>query len=215
LAWTALIAFLAVPSYALRFNGELVGLQPDDFFKYSTAIAAISVDAILLLIVLLIARGLPLRETLALRAPRSWRRAFLIGVGTLVAAYAISFLEAGLVSGAGREQGVPEFWDPTRLGAWVANLFAIAIFVPIFEESLCRGLGYALFESLGVPVAVLVTAVAFTLAHGVILDIPVILATGIGLGYMRASTGSIYPCIALHSFFNGFGLVVAALVARG
>ena len=204
-----------MPSYALRLDGQLIGLQPDDFFKYSTAIAAISVDAVLLLIVLVIARGLPLRETFALRAPNSWRRAFVIGLTTLVAAYAISFLEVALVTGAGREQGVPEFWDPARVGAWSANLFAIAVFVPIFEESLCRGLGYALFEPLGAPMAVLITAVAFTLAHGVIIDIPVILATGIGLGYMRASTGSIYPCIALHGFFNGFGLVVAALVARG
>jgi membrane protease YdiL (CAAX protease family) len=169
----------------------------------------------LLLLVLLIARGLPLRETFALRAPRSWRRAFVIGVATLAAAYGIALLEAALVSGAGREQGVPEFWDPTRVGAWAANLFAIAIFVPIFEEALCRGLGYTLFEPLGAGVAILITTLAFTVAHGVILDIPVILATAIGLGYMRASTGSIYPCIALHAFFNGFGLVVAALVARG
>jgi membrane protease YdiL (CAAX protease family) len=199
----------------LRLSGTLVGLRPDDFFRYSTAIAAISVDAVLLLIVLLIARGLPLRETFALRAPSSWRRALAIAAGTLLVAYAISFLEVGLVSGAGREQGVPEFWDPTRLGAWAANLFAIAVFVPIFEESLCRGLGYYLFEPLGKPVAIIVTAVAFTLAHGVVVDVPVILATGIGLGYLRASTGSIYPCVALHGFFNGFGLVVAALVARG
>ena len=35
----------------------------------------------------------------------------------------------------------------------------------------------------------------------------------VGLGYMRASTGSIFPCIALHGFFNGFGLIVAALVS--
>jgi membrane protease YdiL (CAAX protease family) len=160
-----------------------------------------------------IARGLPFRETFALRAPNSWGRALVIGVATLVIAYAISFLEVALVQGAGREQGEPEFWDPTRIPAWAANLFAIAVFVPIFVESLCRGLGYALFEPLGAPVAVLVTAVAFTLAHGVIVDIPVILATGIGLGYMRASTGSIFPCIALHGFFNGFGLVVAALVS--
>jgi len=139
----------------------------------------------------------------------------LLGVSTLVVAYAISFLEVALVSGAGREQGVPEFWDPTRIGAWAANLFAIAVFVPIFEESLCRGLGYALFEPLGAPLAVIITAVAFTLAHGVIVDIPVILATGIGLGYMRASTGSIFPCIALHGFFNGFGLVVAAFFGSG
>jgi len=173
----------------------------------------ISSDAVLLLIVLVIARGLPFRETFALRAPTSWRRAFFIGVATLVAAYAISFLEGAVVPGAGREQGVPEFWDPTRIGAWAANLFAIAVFVPIFEESLSRGLGYALFEPLGAPFAILITAVAFTLAHGVVLDIPVILTTGIGLGYMRASTGSIFPCIALHGFFNGFGLVVAALVS--
>lgn len=139
----------------------------------------------------------------------------MIGLATLVAAYALSFLEVAIVPGAGREQGVPEFWDPTKIGEWAANLFAIAVFVPIFEESLCRGLGYSLFEPLGAPAALLITAVAFTLAHGVIVDIPVILATGIGLGYMRASTGSIYPCIALHGFFNGFGLVVAALVARG
>ncbi|MDQ2914840.1 MAG: CPBP family intramembrane metalloprotease [Chloroflexota bacterium] len=192
-----------------------MGLRPDDFFRYSTAILVIASDAVLLLIALAIARGLPFRETFALRAPSSWRRAVVIGVSTLVAAYTISFLEVGLVSGAGSEQGVPEFWDPTRVGAWAANLFAIAVFVPVFEESLCRGLGYALFEPLGALVGVLVTAVAFTLAHGVTVDIPVILATGIGLGYLRASTGSIYPCIALHGFFNGFGLVVAALVARG
>ena len=192
-----------------------MGLGPQEFFKYSTAALVIGSDAVLLLIVLVIARGLPLRETFALRAPNSWGRALVIGIATLVAAYTISFLEVALITDAGREQGVPEFWDPTRVGAWAANLFAIAVFVPIFEESLCRGLGYALFEPLGAMAAVFITAVAFTLAHGVIVDIPVILATGIGLGYMRASTGSIYPCIALHGFFNAFGLVVAALVARG
>ena len=192
-----------------------MSLGLEDFFKYSTAIFVVAADAVLLLIVLLIARGLPFRETFALRAPTSWRRAFAIGAATLVAAYTISFIEVGLVPGAGGEQGVPEFFDPTRIGAWAANLFAIAIFVPIFEEALCRGLGYHLFEPLGRLAAVAITAIAFTVAHGVVLDVPVILATAIGLSYMRAATGSIFPCIALHAFFNGFGLVVAALVARG
>src|SRR2546428_12775213 len=53
LAWVALIAFLAVPTYVLRLQGTPVGLGPDDFFKYSTAILVISSDAVLLLIVLL------------------------------------------------------------------------------------------------------------------------------------------------------------------
>src|SRR5439155_9445312 len=40
LAWAVLIALLAVPTYALRLSGTVVSLKPDDFFKYSTAIAA-------------------------------------------------------------------------------------------------------------------------------------------------------------------------------
>ena len=137
-------------------------------------------DGILLAIVLLIARGLPLRETFGLRAPRSWGAAALIGAATLIVAYALSYAEVGLLQDAHREQSVPEFFDATRLGAWVANLFAIAIFVPIFEESLCRGLGFSLLEPLGKPAAVVLTAVGFTLAHGVVVDFPVILATGLG-----------------------------------
>ena len=53
------------------------------------------------------------------------------------------------------------------------------------------------------------------LAHGVVVDFPVILATGLGLGYLRASSGSLYPCIALHALFNGFGLAAAAVVGGG
>jgi len=131
----------------------------------------------------------------------------------VVGAYLLSFAEVALLRDVAREQSVPPYWDPARAGAWIANLFAIAVFVPIFEEALCRGLGYALLSPLGAPAAVALTALAFTLAHGVIVDLPVILATGLGLGYMRASTGSLYPCIALHGVFNGFGLIVAAAFA--
>ena len=205
------IAILAISSYAVRFTVKSGSLPTDTFFRYSTAIGAVAVDGILLAIVLLIARGLPLRETFALRAPRSWAAAALIGAATLIVAYALSYAEVGLLQDAHREQSVPEFFDATRLGAWVANLFAIAIFVPIFEESLCRGLGFSLLEPLGKPAAVVLTAVGFTLAHGVVVDFPVILATGLGLGYLRASSGSLYPCLALHGVFNGFGLVVASL----
>jgi membrane protease YdiL (CAAX protease family) len=187
-------------------------LPPDIFFRYSTALAAAAVDGIFLALLLVLALGLPFREAFALRAPRSWRGAALIGAGTLVGAYAVAFAVVALLPQFTREQTVPEFWDPARLDAWTANLFVIAVFVPVFEEALCRGLGYWLLEPLGTPAAIGLTALAFTLAHGVIVDIPVIFATGVGLGYMRAWTGSLLPCIGLHAVFNGFGLVAAALI---
>ena len=137
----------------------------------------------------------------------------MIGAGTLVGAYALAFAVVALLPQFTREQAVPEFWDPARLDAWIANFFVIAVFVPVFEEALCRGIGYSLLAPLGAPVAIGLTALAFTLAHGVVVDIPVIFATGVGLGYMRAWTGSLLPCIALHAIFNGFGLVAAALIS--
>jgi len=215
IAWSLLIALLSILSYAARISGRFGSLPSDTFFRYSTAIEAVATDAIFLLIVLAMAWGLPIRETFALRLPASWRRAAIIGGATLAAAYLLSFAEVALLRDVAREQSVPPYWDGARAGAWIANLFAIAVFVPIFEEALCRGLGYTLLEPFGVRAAVARTAVAFTFAHGVIVDIPVILATGIGLGYMRASTGSLYPCIVLHAVFNGFGLIAAAAFASG
>jgi membrane protease YdiL (CAAX protease family) len=200
-------------SYAGRLTGRIDALPQDIFFRYSTAIAAVVVDGVFLAVVLVIAAGLSFRETFALRPPPSWGRAAVIGALTLIAAYALSFTEFGLFRDLGREQTVPPYWDPSRTGAWAANFLVIAVLVPLFEELLCRGLGYRLLEPLGTPAAIVLTAIAFTLAHGVVIDIPVILATGLGLGYMRASTGSIYPCIAFHAAFNAFGLVVAALVS--
>lgn len=208
------MAFLATTSYAGRLSGGLAELPADTFFRFSTAIVTLAIDGLLLLVVVLIGWGPPLRETFALRPPPSWGRAALIGAATLVGAYALSFSLVALLPDVVREQSVPEYWDDGRIGAWAANVIVIALFVPVFEEALCRGLGFSLLEPLGAVVAVAGTAVAFTLAHGVIIDVPVILATGLGLGYMRASTGSLYPCVALHAAFNGFGLIAAALVSR-
>ena len=208
-----LIALLAIPGYALRFSGRLEVLPVDALFRYSTAISAFVVDAIQLLIVLLIARGLPFRETFALRRPPSWRNAAVIAGATLLVAYGVSFGEERIFPDLIREQGIPVYWDPTRTWAWVANLFAIAVFAPIYEESLFRGLGFSLLTPLGVPVALAGTALLFTIAHGVIADFPVILVTGLGLGYLRVTSGSLFPCIAFHIAFNAFGMIASALAA--
>jgi membrane protease YdiL (CAAX protease family) len=205
--------WLAIPSYAIRLSGRLEVLPVDALFRFSTAIGAVVVDAVQLVIVLVIARGLSFRETFALRRPPSWSRAAAIGAVTIVLAYAVAYVEEQLFPGLLREQGIPVYWDGTRAAAWAANLFAIAVFAPLFEESLFRGLGFSLLAPLGVPVAVVVTAVMFTLAHGVIADFPVILVTGLGLGYLRATTGSIFPCIAFHMSFNGLGMIASALAA--
>jgi membrane protease YdiL (CAAX protease family) len=116
------------------------------------------------------------------------------------------------VGHAAREQAVPQFWDQSRAGWLAANAAAIAIFVPIVEESICRGIGFSLLQRWGDRVAIAGTAVAFALAHGAVLDLPWVLVTGLGLGYLRSQTGSLYPCVALHATVNGIAVLVSALV---
>src|SRR2546430_8435589 len=86
-------------------------------------------------------------------------------------------------------------------------------FRSIVEESLCRGLGFALLQAWGERVAIVGSAVAFALAHGAVLDLPWVLVTGLGLGYLRSRTGSLYPSIALHATVNGIAVLASAYLA--
>ena len=186
---------------------------PDLLFRWSTSIATVVLDLVLLVFVALIARGLPLREAFALRAPRSWRESLRIAGAALALVYATSLVIELTLGHAGREQSVPQFWDAMRVPAFIASALAIAIVVPVTEELLCRGIGFALLERWGDAVAIAGTALAFALAHGAIRDLPWVLVTGLGLGYLRARTGSVLPCVVLHMTINGVAVLAAALAA--
>ena len=164
---------------------------------------------------LLIARGIPLREAFALRAPTSWGQAARIAALALIATWATSLVLEIAVGHAAREQGVPQFWDAARAPAFIASGLAIAVFVPIVEEAMCRGIGFTLLAPWGQRTAIAGTAVAFALAHGAVLDLPWVLVTGLGLSVLRARTGSLFPCIALHASINGIAVLVSAAAAAG
>lgn len=189
--------------------------RPDVFFRWSTAVFTFAFDGVVLLLLLLIARGLPLRDTFALRRPSSWPAAWRVGGSALAAIYATSLALEIVLGHGSREQAVPQFWDPTRADAFVANAIAIAVFVPIVEEAACRGLGFRLLETYGQRVAIVGSAIAFALAHGAVVDLPWVLVTGLGLGYLRSRSASLYPCVALHAVVNGVAVLASAATAAG
>jgi len=201
-------------NYSVRFtdNGPT---PPDVLFRWSTAIGTFVLDAILLFLMLLIARGIPLREAFGLRQPPSWSDSARIAAVALLATWTTSLVIEIAFGHAAREQAVPQFWDEARLPAFVANAVAIALFAPMVEELMCRGIGFTLLGRWGTPVAVVGSSVAFALAHGAVLDLPWVLVTGLGLGYLRARTASVYPSIGLHVTVNGIAVLAAGLIARG
>lgn len=207
-----MIGLVAVVAYAAHFSagGEA---EPDVLFRWSTAIGTLALDTLLLGLSVLVARGLPLREAFALRRPRSWDEAARIALLALGASWLTSLVLELIIGHGVREQAVPQYADPTRLLPFAANFVLIALYVPIVEEALCRGLGYRLLLPWGEPLAIAGTSVAFALAHGAVLDLPWVLVTGLGLGYLRARSGSLYPCVALHGAINGIAMTVSVLVA--
>jgi membrane protease YdiL (CAAX protease family) len=202
-----MVGLLAAVSYAGRLAG---GDMPDDLlYLWSTFVGALVQYGIMLILILAIARGLD-RRLLALETPARRGRAVGLALVALVvivaAAAALSpFLDAG------DEQGlVPDGWDASRAAPFLANAAVVVIAAPFVEELLYRGLGYGLLAPfLGPWPAILITGVAFGLAHGLVLGLPVLSIFGITLGWLRWQTGSVIPGMIVHAIFNAAALAAA------
>jgi CAAX protease family protein len=207
-AWLGLVLLLAAVNYLGRYATD-TETDRDLLYQWSTFAGALVQFGVMLAIVLLIARGGPARELLALRRPPSWRAA----LGIAFAVFAGTFLLAAVLSpwlDAGDEQALlPEGWDGSRAAPFVANAFVIAGFTPIVEELWFRGLGYSLFRRFGPWAAVAAVGILFGPVHGLLLGLPILIAFGLGLAYLRYRTNSVLPCIALHAAFNALSLLAA------
>ena len=92
--------------------------------------------------------------------------------------------------------------------------FALTVLVaPCTEELMFRG---ALFNSvtrfLNKPLAVIITSLLFAIAHGDPVQMGYAFVLGIMLSFIRAETGKLYPCIAMHLAFNLMNYFVSGYV---
>lgn len=196
---------LASINYANRFAS---GKPPKDvLYQWSTAIGAAVLFGVILGIVLTLANGN--FDLLALRRPASWPRAAVQMLGVLIAIYVISAIASPFLH-PGREQGLtPDRWDSARAAPFFANALVVCVLAPITEELTFRGLGFSLLRPFGAAAAVLLTALAFGLAHGLVDALPVLFAFGVGLAYIRLRQDSVLPGMVLHGLFNAIALAVA------
>jgi membrane protease YdiL (CAAX protease family) len=210
IAWFVFVSLFAAFNYAANFaSSSSARSDRNVLYHWSTAIGGAVVYAFLLVIALSIAVGASRRALFALVRPRSLWGAIGRMVVVLIGIY---ILAAGLdpVLHPGREQGLtPTHWEPGHAGAFAANFVVVAVLAPVVEELIFRGLGYSLLERYGRRLAILVVGIAFGLAHGLVDALPLLVAFGWGLAWVRSRTGSVYPGIVLHALFNAIALVVA------
>jgi uncharacterized protein len=206
IGWASFVLIFSTLNYAARFLG------PDDrgntqvAYEYGTSVAALIQYGVVFGIVLLLVRGH--RELLALRRPTSWRAALGISAAVI---FLMLVLTAALspVTNPEKEQGlVPSHWDSHRVAQFAVFAFVVTVVGPVVEELMFRGVGYGLLEVYGRRTAILVVGVAFGLVHGLVEGLPIIMAFGLGLAFLRARSSSIYPCMILHAIFNASALAI-------
>ncbi len=210
-AWLTLVGALTLLNYGSRAAAGDV--ERDALYRWEVFAGALIQFGVMLVIVLAIARGGPARELLGLRRATRWGRATLIAVVTLIATYVVGAVVSGFANVEDEQGLVPEGWDPDRAAPFIANFVVVSAYVPVIEELTFRGLGFTLLAArVGRGVTLVAIGVLFGLAHGLLLGLPILIAFGIGLAWLRSTTDSVYPCIALHAFFNASSLLLSVTV---
>jgi uncharacterized protein len=208
-AWLGFVALFASVAYAGNLaDNEDVGepLYEPEFFVASMVGFAILAGA-----AVLIAIGTDMRSMFALRRPRSWPKALGISLLVFVGVLIVSAALGAFVDPAEEQGLLPETWPPPDTIVFGLNAASVVIGASVAEELLFRGIGYTLLERFGTAVAVVGSSATWAAAHGLLDGFPLIFALGVGLGVLRRVSTSIFPGILLHSVFNAFALVAAAI----
>src|SRR5206468_5811783 len=96
---------------------------------------------------------------------------------------------------------------------FIANALAVCLLAPFVEEITFRGVGFGLIAArFGAEPAIVASAVLFGLAHGLVEALPLLVAFGIGLAWLRERQGSTIPGMILHGTFNAIALTASLLL---
>ncbi len=207
----------------------LVGLAPVPGSGPGPGNALLAAMAVLLFqtaVILALLRAVVIRKyglswaDLGLRpAERHWyRRAVIVAVLLLPA---VALVNGVLIPKLADEPfRNPQLYAIAPAGfSWSAMLTMLVmagVVAPFAEELAFRGLLFPWLRArLGVPAAVLLSALCFAALHGVMILIPALTVVGVAFAVIYQRSGSLWPAIVAHSVFNGIMIVAlyAALAA--
>ncbi len=91
----------------------------------------------------------------------------------------------------------------------VLMILAVSIAAPLFEELVFRGTLWGLLErALPAPAVLLITSLIFAAYHIDPIHVILVFPVGLLIGWVRMTSGSIYPAILLHFVNNTLAIVL-------
>jgi membrane protease YdiL (CAAX protease family) len=204
-AWSALAAGFVV----LGFWSQATSTADTSTVLYDYAFALGSIVSYAILAGLTIAIALAYRRPVAALGIRSFEWRWVgIAIGLIVAVLIVGSALEPILHG-GRAQGLsPARWRPDSAGAFAVNGVLVSTIVPFTEELFFRGLGIRALRFLGGTSAIVITALAFGLSHGILGALPPLVLFGLALGWVRLNANSVWPGVIAHGFYNAIGILV-------
>ena len=137
---------------------------------------------------------------------------YLMAIGLTAGwSYAAGYLSVLVSDGMawfGIAETAQEYVLPSGVWAMVIQVLAVALVPPLVEELCYRGLYLNLsVRTMGTWGAIVLTSIAFWLAHQSIEILPLAVGFGIIGGYMRRRYQSILPSMCAHMTVNGVYLI--------
>jgi len=180
------------------------------FYDYDFAVTTIVWYAALVGLTFALAIPYPRTSRALGLNPFRWRWVG-IAFGFIIGVLILSVLLEPLLHG-GREQGLsPDEWQPEHARAFLLNGVLVSTVVPFAEELFFRGLGVRALQFFGGMSAVVITGLVFGFSHGVLGALPPLVLFGFALGWVRLRSGSVWPGVLAHGFFNAVGILVVYL----
>ena len=204
-AWLALAAVQTTLAFASTGGG---GVPEEPLYEWELAVGGAIVYAFLIGLTFAIATAYPdPREAIGIR--RFSSRWVWIALGVVVASLIVAVALEPILHGGEKQGLTPEEWRPEAVWALAANAVVVVAIGPFAEELFFRGLGVTALGFLGATGAIVGTAIAFGLAHGILAALPPLVFFALGLAWVRLRSGSVWPGFIAHAAYNGAGLVAA------
>ncbi len=155
------------------------------------------------------------QETLRLHRPigaARWIAYLMLGMGMCIFANILAYGTTVVFSLFSLyPSDVPDTANGTLIN-WLLSLVGTAVLPAILEEVLFRGVVMGLLRPAGDRVAIVVSALVFSLAHGTLTQIPFAFVLGLVFGFLYARTGSLLLPMVLHFLNNGMAVTFDCLV---
>ena len=199
--------------FVVNFVGAVTGGGGDrsnEVYDIAGLAASGAIEAVLAGYAVLAAQlsGGPVGETLAIRRVPLRTAAITGAVGLAVILASEAILDP--IFNGGAQQGIEPTHSPQTTHQWAAvavSAFVLIMVAPVAEELIFRGLGFAAFGSVAVPV----TSLLFAIAHGLPSLLVEVAVAGLVLAEIRRRTASVLPGMGVHMTFNALALAIAFL----